>query len=321
MNPYEGNAPYIFVSYSHKDKSKVLEIVGRLQAENLLIWWDTGIELGSEWSEYIAEHIINCACVLAFHSQNSKDSLHCKHEIYFSQENKKPIISIYLEEVKFPPGIQMALSPYQAINFYKYAPNRIENFYSELLKANLFTSCFNNKAAVPIYFILDSSIPIAVDPISIKYPQRNSLILQKFFNDFIISAMCSDENNKTVTQIKFESYADEHVNKNLFKDIIDTIYLTADENPVVVLVTDGNSTDNYKKFLKCFNDKNLPSKIKKIAVGIGENVNYKSLQEFVSAENYLIKIKSWADTLSFIQIDSSNDKSDATFSWIAATME
>ena len=42
-----GNKPFVFVSYSHKDKEKVVPILNRLISEGVAIWYDKGIEAGS----------------------------------------------------------------------------------------------------------------------------------------------------------------------------------------------------------------------------------------------------------------------------------
>jgi hypothetical protein len=45
---YEGKEPYIFVSYAHKDSPAVFHIVEQLSARGYRIWYDEGIEPGSE---------------------------------------------------------------------------------------------------------------------------------------------------------------------------------------------------------------------------------------------------------------------------------
>ena len=56
--PYNGDAPYVFISYAHKDSSVVFPILRALQNEGLRFWYDAGIKLGSEWPAYIEEHLL-----------------------------------------------------------------------------------------------------------------------------------------------------------------------------------------------------------------------------------------------------------------------
>lgn len=174
LKPYEGLEPYVFVSYSHKDSEKVFAILKRLQTQGLRIWYDKGIEWGSEWPDDIAEHISNCQCFMAFHSKNSKNSRNCRQEIYFAIRNEKDILSVYLEEVKLNAGIEMQLAPFQATYFYQYAEEQIEEFYSILSQSKFLVTCYQkleqknielsiNKRLIPeeivlpIVFILDTS--------------------------------------------------------------------------------------------------------------------------------------------------------------------
>lgn len=142
LSSYEGNAPYAFVSYSHKDSNKVFEILRKLQSAGLRFWYDAGIKHGSEWDECIAEHICSCNCMIAFHSRNSNCSPHCKNEISFLNDDgsDKKILSIFLEDVELSKGTKMKIHRFQAINFYDY-PTKT-NFYSELLRAPVLQSCF-----------------------------------------------------------------------------------------------------------------------------------------------------------------------------------
>ena len=51
FKPYEGDKPYIFISYAHADDDAVLPIVSDMHRRGYNIWYDEGIEVGSEWQE------------------------------------------------------------------------------------------------------------------------------------------------------------------------------------------------------------------------------------------------------------------------------
>lgn len=40
---YEGDLPYIFVSYAHKDSREVFDLLEKLSAHGYRIWYDGGI--------------------------------------------------------------------------------------------------------------------------------------------------------------------------------------------------------------------------------------------------------------------------------------
>lgn len=117
---YQGTKPYIFISYAHKDSQKVLPLITALQQRGFRVWYDAGIEIGSEWPEYIAEHLYNSSCVLAFLSQAALDSHNCRREINFAIELRKNLMIAYLEDINLTLGMRMQLNSLQAIYCHKY---------------------------------------------------------------------------------------------------------------------------------------------------------------------------------------------------------
>ena len=135
--PYEGHEEYIFVSYCHKDKQKVYPVIERLAREGFRIWYDEGINPGSEWPEIIAEHLTGCAICLAMISDNAMNSHNCRREINYAILKKKPFISIVLENVALSPGMMMQLSTEQSLRMCELSD---EAFYNKLLHAPLMAS-------------------------------------------------------------------------------------------------------------------------------------------------------------------------------------
>ena len=125
---YEGDKPYIFISYAHKDSSLVLPAIRIIQDRGYPVWYDAGIRPGSTWTDDIANHIENAALVISFLSCNAIDSPHCKAEISHAFNNRKPMLSVRLDQVKLPSGMEMQLSQSQML------PAFLENEDSYLLK-------------------------------------------------------------------------------------------------------------------------------------------------------------------------------------------
>lgn len=48
---YNGNEPYIFISYAHKDNNTVYPVIARIQKDGYRAWFDEGIDPGTEWDE------------------------------------------------------------------------------------------------------------------------------------------------------------------------------------------------------------------------------------------------------------------------------
>ena len=136
---YEGKEPYIFVSYAHKDSQRVLPIVRALQEQGFRVWYDAGIEAGTEWPEYIAEHLVNSQTFLAFISKASLDSHNCYREINFAIDQRKPHLVIYLEDVKLSVGMQMQLGVMQAM--FRTRHSSEASFLEELCSSRVLQAC------------------------------------------------------------------------------------------------------------------------------------------------------------------------------------
>ena len=145
FEPYNGNEPYIFISYSHKDDCRVAPILERLHKEGFKIWFDDGIDWGSEWPESIAEHLEKCSVFIAFHSENSVVSSNCQDEINFAVSKEKKILSVYLEETELSKGTDLRISRHQATYFYQY--DNEEEFFERLINTKILKVCQNGCSA------------------------------------------------------------------------------------------------------------------------------------------------------------------------------
>ena len=97
FKPYEGKRPYVFISYSHRDSDRVLEIISVLNDRKLRLWYDEGIPAGSDWPKNIELHMRGCAAVLFFVSETALASPNCFSEIKTAAALKKPILLVPLE--------------------------------------------------------------------------------------------------------------------------------------------------------------------------------------------------------------------------------
>lgn len=138
FSPYEGELPFIFVSYAHKNAEEVFPILERLNAEGFRIWYDEGIEWGTEWPQSIAEHLRRCSVCIAFHSNHSVNSPNCRQEINYALKQGKDILSIYLEDVILSDGMDMQLTSYQSTFPYQY--DEMETFYKRLITTTMLAS-------------------------------------------------------------------------------------------------------------------------------------------------------------------------------------
>lgn len=138
FKPYEGDAPYIFISYAHADAPAVMEIVCNMHDRGYHIWYDEGIEVGSEWTECIASHLYDAHLVLAFISPAYLASDNCRKEMHYALTKKKKTINIFLEETQLSPGMEMQIGNIFALMKYTFPSE--EYFYDKLYTAPLLRS-------------------------------------------------------------------------------------------------------------------------------------------------------------------------------------
>lgn len=117
--PYSGNESYIFFSYCHKDEERVYPIIGNLMKQGFRIWYDDGIDPGTEWPEVIAEHLEKSAACVAFVSEMSLLSHNCRKEINFAILKGRPLLIVMLDDAQLSPGLEMQLSTVQSVLAYK----------------------------------------------------------------------------------------------------------------------------------------------------------------------------------------------------------
>ncbi len=107
VQPYEGKAPYLFVSYSRKDAGIAYPLIERLARAGCRVWYDAGIQTGTDWPEVIAEHLSGCGAILTLMSQNGMESHNCRNELIYAVEAGKPLIPVLYQDVVLTRGIRL----------------------------------------------------------------------------------------------------------------------------------------------------------------------------------------------------------------------
>ena len=138
FKPYEGDKPYIFISYAHADDTVVLPIIADMHRRGYNIWYDEGIEVGSEWQECIASHLVDAHLVVAFISNAYMRSDNCRREMHYAQSKKIKTINIFIEDTALTPGMELQIGNIFALMKYTYPSD--EYFYDKLYGAPLLNS-------------------------------------------------------------------------------------------------------------------------------------------------------------------------------------
>lgn len=146
LRPYKGDEPFIFISYAHRDKGGVHKIIKNMLDNGYRVWYDEGIDPGTEWDDTIAEHVEGCGYFIAFISKNYLASENCMDELDYARDSNRKRLLVYLENVSLPGGMKMRLNRLQAIHKYKYESE--EDFYEKLYTADKISE-FKDEIAPP----------------------------------------------------------------------------------------------------------------------------------------------------------------------------
>ena len=145
QKPYKGDENYIFISYSHRDIDEVLSFIETLQENGYNVWYDEGIDPGTEWDENIAKHIRECAYFISFITEDYIQSQNCRDELTYARDLNKERLLIYGEDVELPEGMKMRMNRLQAIFKYKYTDDL--EFYTKVFQSEGLDTCkVGNKA-------------------------------------------------------------------------------------------------------------------------------------------------------------------------------
>lgn len=134
FKPYEGDKPYIFISYAHADSDAVMSVVTHMHDRGYRIWYDEGIEVGSEWPECIASHLAGAQLVVAFISNSYMRSDNCRREMHYALSKRLRIINVFIENTDMTPGMEMQIGSIFALMRYNMSD---EEFYGKLYSAPL----------------------------------------------------------------------------------------------------------------------------------------------------------------------------------------
>ncbi len=133
LAPYQGQEPYIFLSYSHRNAEAAAETIRWLKAAGFRIWYDEGVIPATQWDENIAQAIENCDYLIALISEAYLSSANCLDELNYARDQSIPLLLVYLEDVSLPSGLAMRLGRLLAIHRYRY--DNPAAFYAKVVRS------------------------------------------------------------------------------------------------------------------------------------------------------------------------------------------
>ena len=157
---YDGDGPYIFVSYAHKDANLVFPEIKKFYDEGYPIWYDQGLTPGQEWDDEIAEALMACSLLVVFISENSMASTNVQDEIKLALNERIDIVPIYFEETNLPAGLKLRLSNKHAIMEYLSTE---KDYLTECFKAFDKFKILKNRVFEDSSIQEDDKVPVSDD--------------------------------------------------------------------------------------------------------------------------------------------------------------
>jgi surface protein len=129
---YQGDEPYIFVSYSHDDSDRVFPELERFHNDGFNVWYDEGIVSGEGWHGFVERALLKSSLVVFFVSDNAIESKNVRNEIFLAANENIPIILIYLEDAELREGLKLTLETAPPIRKYDLSEEKyVSNYRKE----------------------------------------------------------------------------------------------------------------------------------------------------------------------------------------------
>jgi TolB-like protein len=168
---YKGDAPYIFVSYSHADSDTVYPEIKRLHEAGFNIWYDEGISPGSTWRDEVALALTQSKLFLYFISPGAIRSENCLQELNFALSRERKVLAVHLEPTELTMGVELSLSNKQAIMRFDHP----DNLYFDKLQVAL-------ESMMPKIEKIDLGLNEQKTPESTAAPDEKSIAILPFTN-------------------------------------------------------------------------------------------------------------------------------------------
>ncbi|HXA60297.1 MAG TPA: TIR domain-containing protein, partial [Streptosporangiaceae bacterium] len=113
----------MFVSYAHADGALVYPELLRIRSFGIRVWFDEGIEPGSEWPEAIADALYKAAAFVVMITPGAAASRNVRNEINAALNWGKPMFAVHLAETVLPRGLELQIGAIQAVRRWRMDEN------------------------------------------------------------------------------------------------------------------------------------------------------------------------------------------------------
>jgi hypothetical protein len=106
---------FVFVSYAHEDKALAYPELRRIRSLGIQVWYDEGIEPGSEWPQAIADALYGAAAFVVMITSAAVASRNVRNEINAALNWGKPFFAVHLTQTQLPLGLELQMGDVQAV--------------------------------------------------------------------------------------------------------------------------------------------------------------------------------------------------------------
>lgn len=147
QNVYQGNLPHIYVGFSYRDEQQAQAIIQGLQQRGYRVFFDQGIQAGSDWSCPVIRHLNNCTVFLPVLTRNFMRSQNCVQELHYALAQGLPILPIYLEDLTSENCWEMPLN--KLTSLWYTASQDDSSFWKAICSSEILNPCLNKPSVTP----------------------------------------------------------------------------------------------------------------------------------------------------------------------------
>ncbi|MBO1511347.1 protein kinase domain-containing protein [Metabacillus bambusae] len=163
---YEGDEPFIFISYSHADREKVMYFIRCMNESGYRVWYDEGIKINDDYQNTIQRKIRESSYFIAFITKRylSREDPLQEMLIAMDLRNKKKlkIIPIVLEEYNLEQLHENAML-FDTINVEEALGKLIYQNFKDIQGFIAYENNFNNNVVTKVMAQIDDSCRTASD--------------------------------------------------------------------------------------------------------------------------------------------------------------
>lgn len=130
---YDGDEPFCFISYSHRNTDQVYGVLNDLAERNFRLWYDDSMEIGDDFRNELLDRISRCEAFVLFISEESMASKYCGMEIITAHQLGKRIYPVQLDrDAQVPAPLKLILDNLQHVKAYTNERRYVDKLMASL---------------------------------------------------------------------------------------------------------------------------------------------------------------------------------------------